>query len=70
MRPYNDARTHDSLRRELYAMRKVLLVIGIALLLAPVAIVGGYFAFQAYLGWLTAGAKRPLGGPRPPAART
>ncbi len=50
-------------------MRKALLVTGLALLLAPVALVGGYFAYQAYLGWLTAGAKRPLGGPRPPAAR-
>jgi hypothetical protein len=50
-------------------MRKALLVTGLALLLAPAAIVGGYFAYQAYLGWLTAGAKRPLGGPRPPAPR-
>lgn len=50
-------------------MRKALIVIGLALILTPAAIVGGYFAFQAYLGWLTAGAKRPLGGPRPSAAR-
>lgn len=50
-------------------MRKALLVTGMALVLAPAAVVAGYFGLQAYLDWLIAGAKRPLTGVgRPPGA--
>ncbi len=44
-------------------MRKALIVTGTALALGAVAVVAGYYGMQAYFDWLTAGAKRPLGGP-------
>jgi hypothetical protein len=47
-------------------VKKPFLITGLALLLAPVALVAGYFGFQRYLNWLMAGAKRPLTGPRYP----
>jgi hypothetical protein len=49
-------------------MRKVLTATGVALLVAPVAVVAGYFGLQRYLDWLIAGAKRPLTGPQRPRA--
>jgi hypothetical protein len=49
-------------------MRKALTVAGVALLVAPIAVVAGYFGLQAYLDWLIAGAKRPLSGPQRPRA--
>lgn len=49
-------------------MRKMLTVTGLAVVLAPAAVVAGYFGLQAYLDWLIAGAKRPLTGPRRPSA--
>jgi hypothetical protein len=44
-------------------MIKALMITGTALGLGAVAVVAGYYGMQAYWGWLTAGAKRPLGGP-------
>ncbi len=49
-------------------MRKALLVMGVALLAAPIAVVAGYLGLQRYLDWLIAGAKRPLTGPQRPRA--
>jgi hypothetical protein len=49
-------------------MRKALIATGVALLVAPVAVVAGYFGLQRYLDWLIAGAKRPLTGPPRPRA--
>jgi hypothetical protein len=47
-------------------VKKALVITGTTALLAPVALVAGYFGFQRYLNWLMAGAKRPLTGPRYP----
>jgi len=47
----------------MHSMRKALIVTGTTLALGAVAVVAGYFGMQAYWNWLTAGAKRPLGGP-------
>ena len=49
-------------------MRKALTAAGVALLVAPLAMVAGYFGLQRYLDWLIAGAKRPLTGPQRPRA--
>ena len=49
-------------------MRKAVMVTGLAVILAPAAVVAGYFGLQAYLDWLIAGAKRPLTGPQRPRA--
>ncbi len=43
-------------------MRKALIVTGMTIVLAPAAVVAGYFGMQAYLDWLIAGARRPLVG--------
>ena len=48
-------------------MKKALAITSVAVVLAPAAVVAGYFGLQAYLDWLIAGAKRPLTGvTRPP----
>jgi hypothetical protein len=49
-------------------VRKALMITGLAAILAPAAVVAGYFGLQAYLDWLIAGAKRPLTGPQRPRA--
>jgi len=41
-------------------MRKALIVTGTTLVLAPAAIVAGYFGVQKYIDWLIVGAKRPM----------
>jgi hypothetical protein len=47
-------------------MKRALTVTGLALVLAPAALVAGYYGVQAYLDWLIAGAKRPLDAPARP----
>jgi len=40
-------------------MKKAIFVTGAALVVAPLAVVGGYYGLQAYLDWLIKGATRP-----------